>query len=228
MPYSTPRRTPIVLITCLLAACGQSESPGAQTPGVTPPTQSDNSATNPQAVQEQVEEFVEAFVPEADQFGVKQFKIVYRLKGQENGTRTMWVEDYGRRVALEDKIKVFNMDQNKLVYWDGEKSHLKNLPDGETFTTGIRTKTTEPSSFATTSASDLELVGYKRIGDKNILGETCEHWINETLTYEGCRWNRIDLEFKVGVGTAKIVQSSVATEYVEGEGIPDRIKSQVN
>jgi hypothetical protein len=89
----------------------------------------------------------------------------------------------------------------------------------------LRTKSSEPTSFATTPAKDLTTVGYERIGDKVIVGKTCEHWKNGQFNFEGCRWSNIELEFLNGAGTARILQRTVATELVEGEGIPDRIKA---
>ena len=200
-------------VILLVSGCGEGEEADAEQP-----------AETGNAV-ELAERTAEAFVPAADQFGVEQFKVVFALEGQQTGTRTMWVEDYGARVGMEDSLTVYTEQQHKLYYWDGSQSHLLDLPDGEVYSTGIRTRDSEPTSFATTPASDLELVGYERLGEKTLVGQTCEHWQNTQLNYEGCRWNNIELEFLNGAGTDRIIQRSIATEFVEGEGIPDRIRA---
>ncbi len=216
-------RLPSLLTTLvaalLLVACGESE------PGDSGSGSGSGKGTSGSDVQKRVEKELEEFVPKADQFGVETFKIVYDLKGQETGTRTMWVEAYGDRIGIEDQVTVYKTAEHRLYYWDGERSHMKTLPDGKVSSMRLRRKDSEPSSFATLPAASLETAGYVRIGDKDVLGKTCEHWKNERFNYEGCRWKRIDLEFFNGAGTAKIIQSTIATEFVEGEGIPDRIKA---
>ena len=150
-------------VILLVSGCGEGEEADAEQP-----------AETGNAV-ELAERTAEAFVPAADQFGVEQFKVVFALEGQQTGTRTMWVEDYGARVGMEDSLTVYTEQQHKLYYWDGSQSHLLDLPDGEVYSTGIRTRDSEPTSFATTAASDLELVGYERLGEKTLVGQTCEH-----------------------------------------------------
>ncbi|MFQ5677040.1 MAG: hypothetical protein ACE5G1_14185, partial [bacterium] len=91
------------------------------------------------------------------------------------------------------------------------------------YTTPIRTKVSEPTSFATLPGSALEQAKYERVGEKTIVGKRCEHWKNDQFNFEGCRWKNIEFEFLNGAGTKEILQRSVASEFVEGEGIPDRI-----
>ena len=204
-------RLPLLLFAfaLILAGCGNGEET-ADAPDFEDP-------------QDTAERIAEAFVPAADQFGVEQFKIVYDLEGQETGTRTMWVEEYGARVGIEDQLSVYSERRHQLYYWDGDRSYMKELPDGEVSSSGLRMKVSEPTSFATTPAGSLEQVGYTRLGEKTIAGHTCEHWKNDQFNYEGCRWKNIELEFMNGAGTERIIQQTVATEFVEGEGIPDRI-----
>ncbi len=196
----------------LLPACGGAQDKPA-------PSGEGNAAA------QQAAEIVAAFVPAADQFGVKTFKVVYALEGQETGTRTIWVEDHGARVGLEDSLTSYGQAKWWRYYWDGTRSYMQNLPDGEVATSPVRTKPAEPSAFATTPAASLERAGYTRLGEKTILGKTCEHWKNEQFNYEGCRWQHLELEFMNGAGGAKILQRTVATDFVEGEAIPSRITS---
>lgn len=205
----------MIFATLNITACGESDQVDDQ----------DANATPAQTAQQVATDIAAAFVPQADQFGVERFKIVFDIEGQETGTRTMWVEEYGTRVGVEDNLTVYNQTQHRLYFWDGSRGHMKDLPDGPSSSSPLRTKSSEPTSFATTPASDLATVGYERIGDKDIVGKTCEHWRNDQFNFEGCRWNRIELEFLNGAGTDRIIQRSVATELVEGEGIPDRIKA---
>jgi hypothetical protein len=206
-------RTTLVFAVLTAAGCGDAEEPAASVSS----TSTDVSST--------VEQLARDLVPPVDQFGVEQFKVVYALDGQETGTRTMWVEGYGTRVGIEEDLTVFGQAKRSVYYWDGNLSHMKDLPDGEVSAIEIRTKVSEPTAFAITPASDLEVVGYARVGEKNVAGLTCEHWKNDQLNYEGCRWNSIELEFLNGAGTPTIVQRVTATEFVDGEGIPDRIRA---
>jgi len=176
-------------------------------------------------VTEAVDRAVASFVPEADQFGVERFKIVYEMEGQQTGTRTLWVEDHGDRVAVEERLTIYGVDEHKMNYWDGEATWLKQSPDAAPARTGIRTKASEPSSFAVTPASDLETIGYRRTGEKTVAGRTCEVWVHDGLNYEGCRADHIEYEFLNGAGTPDIIQRATAIEFVEGEGIPDRLKA---
>ena len=226
------KRALMVASAAMIAGCGGEKNTEATAPadaapeaaGVTAEKTDANAAPAADPVKQVIEETVAPFIPEADQFGLQSFKIVYRMEGQQTGTRIMYVEDYGKRVALEEDLTAFNMTEDKITYWDGETVHLK-INDGAVSAIRIRPITTEPSSFATTSAANLELVGYKRLGEKTILGKPCEHWRSEPLNFEGCRWNNIDLENQNGAGTDKVLQSIVAIEFVEGEGIPDHIKA---
>jgi hypothetical protein len=168
-------------------------------------------------------ELAGVFVPEAGKFGVESFEIVYALEGQENGTRTIWVENGGERVGIESVVTVYGNQQHQLYYWDGARGYMKELPDGKVSSMGLRMKVSEPTSFATTEASGLERAGYERVGDRDVLGHPCEHWKHEGLNYEGARWRGIEMEFHNGAGTGKIVQSTVATSFAEGASIPDRI-----
>ena len=180
------------------------------------------------SVQKEIEDTVNAFIPTAKDFGVRNFKIVYELEGQLDGTRTMWVEDYGARVGVEEDVVFGSLEEHKLTYWDGEKVHLKTNDDAVS-SIGIRPIQTEPSSFSTSSDSDLELVGYERIGDKILVGKTCEHWKNPNLNYDGCRWKHIDLEFLTGApGGDTIAQRTTATSFSEGGAIPNHIKGLAN
>jgi hypothetical protein len=174
-----------------------------------------------------IDRTISEFVPAADQYGLERFKVVYALEGQETGTRTMWVEDHGGRVAIEEDLTIYGEARHQLSLWDGERMHLKSLPDGEVYSTRIRTKVSEPTSFATTAAQDLERVGYRRLGEKTIAGRACQHWKQDQLNFEGCRWERIELEFLNGAGTGRIIQRTTATEVVEGEGIPARFTALV-
>ena len=202
--------------TLIVSGCGERGQTDGRPADATPAPGADKVA-------EKVSRDIAAFVPKADQFGIRRFKIVYQLKGQETGVRTMWVEDYGARVGIEENLTTYGQRKKSLYYWDGERSYMKDLPDGKLFTTPIRTKISEPTSFATLPANAIEQAGYKRVGEKTIVGKTCEHWKNDQFNFEGSRWNNIEFEFLNGAGTQKIIQRSVASEFVEGEGIPDRI-----
>lgn len=169
-----------------------------------------------------------ATTPNAGMFGVESFRIVYELEGQTTGTRIMYIEAFGERVGIEETSTTYGESQQRKYYWDGDQGHLQRNEGGEVSSMGLRMKDSEPTAFATTPADDLELVGYERIGDKQVAGITCEHWQNTKLNYEGCRWNGIELEFLNGAGTSRILQRTTATEFEEGVSIPAEIKALAN
>ena len=210
--------THMIKVSCIaaalvLTACG-SGGDTSETAAGTPANDS---------VQAVVEKEIATFIPSAKQFGVKQFKLVSNLEGGPVGTRTLWVEDYGNRVGLLREATFGNFDDYYVGYWDGEKMHFRNAPDAPVQHMAIRLITTEPSSFATTEATQLEAIGYERIGDKVIAGQTCEHWKQTQQDWEGCRLNHIEFAWRIGES-----QNTTATEYVEGESIPAEIKDLAN
>ena len=208
---------PSAALVFALSACGGGND-------ATPEQTASDAPTTPDTAKKAVEAYADNFIPEANQFGVRAFKIVYEMEGQQTGKRTIYVEDYGARVGLEEETVTFNIEEYKLTYWDGAKSHLKTN-NGPVSSIGIRPVTTEPSSFATTPAADLKLVGYERMGEKTVAGKTCEVWKNANLNYEGCRWNNIELEFANGAGTDKVLQRVTAVEFIEGQGVPAKLKA---
>lgn len=211
----------------LLAACGGGGG-GTDTVQADDTGDPGSARTGEEVAQEAVETFADVFIPEADEFGVKTFKIVYELEGQQTGTKTLWVEDYGARVGVEQDAVAYRMQDYRRAYWDGEKVHLQNEPDGEISSIGIRPIDTEPSSFARTPPAQLEMVGYARVGEKTIAGQTCEHWTNDALNYDGCHWNKIELEFTISDGSGKTVQRTTAVSFEEGVGVPSEIKAMAS
>ncbi|MEL6257773.1 MAG: hypothetical protein AAFQ67_01790 [Pseudomonadota bacterium] len=210
----------VVIAALLLSACGSKDT---ETTNDDAPAGSSSSVDS--QVQETVEDSIAAFVPTAKQFGVEQFKLVSALGGQRTGVQTLWVEDYGDRVGILVDAKFGQLDDYYMGYWDGEKIHFRGARDGLVQHVAIRPITTEPSAFATTPPNDLQTVGYALQGEKTILGMTCEHWINANFGWEGCRKDHMDLEWNVGINQTTPTQTTIATEYVEGEGIPAEIKA---
>lgn len=167
-----------------------------------------------------------------DEYNVESFKVVYEYDGTESGTMTLWVEDYGNRVAMETDLvtKMGRMQQprRQRAYWDGDRMYLQDLTNDSVWESGLRMKDMEPSAFAITSDQDLERVGYERIGDQTIAGKTCEFWRNEGLNFEACRWNRVDLmsdNRAISDKTDGVRFAKKAVEFVEGEIIPADFKS---
>ena len=212
----------LAVIGCVvLVACGGGDKKDKDTD-----SKVDTTPRIETRVDEKVEETVAAFVPDAKQFALESFKIVYALEGQTTGTRTMYVEAHGDRVAIVDDVVVYNKDDDRLTYWDGDNVYLQTLPDGKVSKAAIRPITTEPSSFAITSASDLQGIGYVLQGDKTVAGVECEHWVNTSLNYNACRWNRIDFEMIVGE-PERPVQKTRAIDFEAGVGIPDDVKAVI-
>lgn len=222
--HRTLRSLLALLLVTPLIACGDkapAEPPGTEKPGTEKPAEE----PTPEKAAPAPEKAEAPKKPDRNAFDIQTVKVVYALEGQTTGTRTLYVEDFGARVGVVEKSTTYGEAKDSAYYWDGKKGHLRRNPGEPVSSMGLRVKVSEPTSFATTPAVDLERVGYVRVGDKTIAGQTCEHWKNEKLNYEGCRWKGFDLEFLNGAGTPKIKQRTTATAVVEGEAIPDAVKA---
>ncbi len=156
-----------------------------------------------------------------DAYGVKRAKITYRLEGLIEGTQTLYIDDWGATVAMVTDAAEQAGQRKEHYLWTDGRAYFRDIATGRTWSSALRAKDSEPTSFAITKAKDLERVGYKRQGEKTIAGKTCEHWVHEEFSYDGCRWKRVELEFANGVLIgANAGLKRTATEVVEGAAIP--------
>lgn len=217
---------PVVAGCLAIAGCGESDQS-------VPDASADTAAPSPATATAPAESAPAPTIPRGlDKFDLETFKVVYRHDGSETGTSTLWVEDYGERAAMDVDIvtKLGNFEQRRRQhnYWDGERVYMHDLEADSRFDTVMRPKDMEPAAFAVTSSDDLVRVGYERIGDLTIAGQTCEHWRNDSINYEACRWKRIELMSKnaaLAEATGGLTLQKEAVELVEGEGIPEEFKS---
>lgn len=215
--------TGLILALTIPAACGDASAPGAADSG----EQAAGGAAG------EIVDNALSGVPAnlaLDQFGIDTIKVVFSHFGSEEGTRTMWIENYGERVAIQrdyvTRFGSFEEPTRNIAYWDGERIYMHNLVNDQRSDMGLRQRDMEPASVTITSPTDLVNVGYERVGEMTIAGRTCEHWRNANLNYETCFWNRIELLSLNGyLEEGGFTLKHEAVEIVEGENIPEEIRA---
>ncbi len=161
-----------------------------------------------------------------DQFGIDTVKIVFEHSGSEQGRSTLWIENYGERVAIETDLTTVLGPDRSYAYWDGDRLYRRDLETDELYDTPLRQRNMEPASVTIIAPADLAAAGYERLGDITIAGVACEHWRNPTINYETCFWNRIELLSINGlIEDGGFMLRHEAVEIVEGEGIPEDIRA---
>ena len=216
-----------VLVLLVPASCGEPNV----TDATTTPEQGAEGGGNgsvPDVVEQAINQVAASLA--YDQFVVAMVKVVFQHFGSEEGQSTLWIENFGERVAVETDLVTrfgsFEEPNRRQAYWDGDRLYSRDLTNDELFDIGIRQKNMEPAAVTVISPADLESVGYERLGEMMITGQSCEHWRNPTIRYESCFWNRIELLSINGLlEDGGFSLKFEAVEIVEGEGIPDEIRA---
>lgn len=142
-------------------------------------------------------------INEADKiFGVESGKITFKYSGKWTGTETVWFDQFGKRVVIEQDIhhSAKNYNKTKMI-WTGDKetSYTCNyISMGEEKNTSsnafMRPKDTELSMFAHGDATQLSY-SYDHLGDGMKVGKQATGWKGKTRNITGWVWKGIDLEY---------------------------------
>ena len=128
--------------------------------------------------------------------------ITFEYTGKWTGRETVWFDQFGKRVVIEQDILHSPANRNKKkMIWTGDNETSYNCEYifmGEEKNSSenpyMRPKETELSLFA--HGDDDQLIqSYKQIGDKMVSGKQASGWRSKTMEIEGWIWKGIDLEY---------------------------------
>ncbi len=174
-----------------------------------------------------------ALTPSADRYSLERFaittetysapvKVGLRTRRESSTTLTRYVENHGGRVAMETR----SGDLHEQYFWDGRRGIVRDVTTGTTTDQGgVRLNKSRPEPRAVAPAATLESWGFRRGGEKTVLGRPCEVWSSEDGRSQFCRWQQLvlqSLEFDAdGTETGRMA----AIRIDEGEGIPAQFES---
>ncbi|MFT5858890.1 MAG: hypothetical protein ACI865_000984 [Flavobacteriaceae bacterium] len=135
-------------------------------------------------------------------FEVESGKITFEYSGKWTGTETVWFDQYGKRVVIEQDIYHSARNHNKTkMIWTGDKESSYNcnyISMGEETNSSanafMRPKDTELSLFAHGDATQLAQ-NYSQIGDDMKAGKQASGWKSRSNDIIGWIWKGIDLEY---------------------------------
>ncbi len=135
-------------------------------------------------------------------FEVASGKITFEYLGKWTGSETVWFDQYGKRVVIEQDIHQSSKNHNKVkMIWTGDKRTSYNcnyISMSEEVNSSenpfIRPKDTELSMFSHGDATQLSY-SYDHIGDKMVAGKQTSGWKSKSHNIEGWIWKGIDLEY---------------------------------
>lgn len=151
----------------------------------------------------------------AKKYTVKQGMIQYQISGLENGTETLWWEDYGKKEARErvTEVKMMGMTTKTSRKTIMDESFIYVVDNKEK--TVVKTSLESASPFAGKQMSKefgeefILANGGKKTGTEKVLGKKCEIWELPKLGSRIWVWEGIPLKTTVNLGV------EVTTEAVE-------------
>lgn len=182
----------------------------------------DDLSQSSDETKEMIENTIEEINDDDKLFEVSAGKITFEYSGNWTGSETVWFDQYGKRVVIEQDIHHSAKNYNKVkMIWTGDKKTSYNcqyITMGEEKNTSqnpfMRPKDTELSIFAHGDGTQLSPF-YNHIGDKMIVGKQASGWKSKTDDIEGWVWKGIDLEYN-NMGVVK-----KATSFKEIKSIPE-------
>ncbi|PCJ32519.1 MAG: hypothetical protein COA99_16380 [Moraxellaceae bacterium] len=185
-------------------------------------TVADKIMDSPDETKDMIEDTLEE-VNEADKiFGVASGKITFEYSGKWTGSETVWFDQYGKRVVIEQDIHHSAKNHNKVkMIWTGDKEtsyNCKYISMGEEKNSSdnafLRPKDTELSLFSHGDVAQLSY-SYDQLGDKMIVNKQASGWKSKSHNIEGWIWKGIDLEYN-NMGVIK-----KATSFENLKSIPN-------
>lgn len=119
-------------------------------------------------------------------------KLDFEYTGYLNGTETAYIGDSGKTVVITKKLSRNNNQQNIKVIWQyGVATHIDYNKE-EVRTSNVRPKDTE---LTLVNIDNPEIEGYNRGDNEDILGRSCETYVNDITGISVWRWRLIDLKY---------------------------------
>ena len=132
-----------------------------------------------------------------------EYKMTGNIGGELDGVYTVYIEDWGNTVVLDDQTTQGGwMSGSHVIYKDGSLVTWNSNPDGPlNFYEHPSTDDTKTLEFTKTNdllmgnnEDELKMIGYKKTEDETIAGVTCEVFENKELGTKVWRWNDINLK----------------------------------
>ena len=158
--------------------------------------------------------------------------IKYKVSGMNNGTETVYIDDWGRREAIYKKFAT------KLMGIDIERNFMTLITENGKWIynidlnsrTAIRMNNTGFKALQGNSGSNMDVaIGAMNIGTEEILGKVCDVWKKSYPYSMAWMWKGIALKKEQDVAAMGVVTE--ATEIQENIAIPEDklvIPSDVN
>ncbi len=156
-------------------------------------------------------------------------KIVYQLSGMEQGTETIYYDQWGVREVKYKQATITMMGQNKTI------KQMVLITDGGkwVYTIDLDKKTgkkMENPMFSKLSPEQrqqmmqggekmMQAMGAKKVGTDTVAGKTCNVWKMQKANSSVCIWKNLPLRVESQMGSMKV--KNIATEVVEGIDIPE-------
>lgn len=178
---------------------------------VTPVTEL-KTATETEAVSESSRRYPE----------LKSAIIKYKVSGMNNGTETVYIDDWGRREAIYKKFTT------KLMGIDIERNFMTLIAENGKWVynidlnsrTAIRMSNAGFKALQGNSGSNMDVaIGAMKIGTEEILGRVCDVWQKSYPYSKAWMWKGIALKKDQDVAAMGVITE--ATEIQENISIPE-------
>ncbi len=155
-------------------------------------------------------------------FQVKSAKIEFVYSGVFEGKETFYFDDWGNTVVMIEDKKEFGNARSQTIIWKDKQTTIFNHDERTIWRGKSRVRGTEPPAVAGLEQSQLEMVGYKKLPDKQIAGKMCTVYENSKLKVKYWLWQGIDLKIdNHSLGDAGYVREAQSVE--EGIQIPESL-----
>lgn len=174
---------------------------------------------------EKVEESIEEINEQDKILEIASAKLTFKYSGKWQGEETVWFDQFGNRVVVDQDIQVSEKLRQKVrLIWNRKKedsftcSYLNDAGEEEKTCQQafIRPKDTELSMFAHGDESQLKY-GYESLGLGEYLDKEATGWKSKSAPISGWVWKGIDLQY-FNQGVVKEI-----TAIEELEQIPEEL-----
>jgi hypothetical protein len=148
--------------------------------------------------------------------------IKYKVSGMNNGTETVYIDDWGRREAIYKKFTT------KLMGIDIERNFMTLITENGKWVynidlnsrTAIKMNNKEFKALQGNSGSNMDVaIGATKIGTEEILGKVCDVWKKSYPYSRAWMWKGVALKKDQDVAAMGVITE--ATEIQENISIPE-------
>lgn len=234
-----PKIFSLLILSFYLFACGGSSDSSENTDvNIEENTSENNTETeNPTSQEGDAEELSEEGY---QRYGIESGQITYKLSGFQNGTQTIYFDQWGMREAiyLEYAIEMAGIKQEikQVIISDGEWIYTVDLIRK----LGTKAKNREYEKIIENAGTKdlgelgkeiLEGMGGKKVGEEEFLGKNCDVWEINSLKTKEWLWKNIVLKLDLQItGGAYTLEATDIQENIsvaeEKFKVPEDIEFQ--